>query len=630
MWDYLQTAQSTNSSIPADTQHQKQPLPRHDTTLFHDIEIYNILLRAYVAIGTPYGTILHLYDQLVSQSTPQHPINPDSFTFTMLIIAASDSGEMDQANQFFRMMEASEQARLKAIRQTRNRNPRSPMPSTLLKSFTYRSIYGLTYIMAGYLRKKMFQQATEVYEEIQRRGLPLLPLTCAVLLRAYVGRESQEASGGSLGLAEDFLSRIVDADQGLERFHPTFDSSTATQIDESSGPEAMGGVGEGSEMDHSQSDEPTLPRPVWVAGLSRPRARESLTAPVLSEYVRRQDPAQIERILDEVVQVGGEPSISSMTMLMDAQRKIGDHAAVAKTWERIWEVTQVILKEEKALIRLAEKARTAKDLTSSFSNTDSTSNMHRDIATTKHSKQSLLCYPFSIYMDAMSRAGQHGLVADEWQRLRDAGFAFDAHNWNHLVVALVRAGEVERAVEVVERVILAYAEASQRIVLDRDRDRTQVPNSLAGIDEDKEADEGASPAADIVDGDHKWDRRRIKMKSMTRSPLRMAQFEHLSQTTGSDDLTLNRPFDFVHDLHVLQQLNRSWNIWRPHRQVLMVLYQALSHMEQGKPVLAHYPQSQSQPFREEVISPAEVHATLKRIWERYPQTVELVYREHGR
>ncbi len=65
-----------------------------------------------------------------------------------------------------------------------------------------------------------------------------------------------------------------------------------------------------------------------------------------------------------------------------------------------------------------------------------------------------LCVCLSIVIDALSNAGMHGDVAKIWAKVRRAGYGFDAHNWNHLAVALVRARRFEDAFRIIENVLI--------------------------------------------------------------------------------------------------------------------------------------------------------------------------------
>ena len=68
-------------------------------------------------------------------------------------------------------------------------------------------------------------------------------------------------------------------------------------------------------------------------------------------------------------------------------------------------------------------------------------------------QRNLLCLPLSIVIDFASRSGLHDRVAQEWNRVKRAGFAFDPHNWNHLCAALARADRLGDALQVIEHVL---------------------------------------------------------------------------------------------------------------------------------------------------------------------------------
>ena len=75
---------------------------------------------------------------------------------------------------------------------------------------------------------------------------------------------------------------------------------------------------------------------------------------------------------------------------------------------------------------------------------------------------SILSVPLSIHMDALSAAGEHDEVAHVVQNVKDAGFEYDAYNWNQMAISLIRAGEPMRAFDIVQKVLIPVAMLGER------------------------------------------------------------------------------------------------------------------------------------------------------------------------
>ncbi|KAM0753040.1 hypothetical protein T439DRAFT_323653 [Meredithblackwellia eburnea MCA 4105] len=69
-----------------------------------------------------------------------------------------------------------------------------------------------------------------------------------------------------------------------------------------------------------------------------------------------------------------------------------------------------------------------------------------------------LCFPLSIYLDALTDAGEYRSIVDVWRRLAREGFAFDPSNWNRLGVAACKLGTIEEALWITEHVLLRPAD----------------------------------------------------------------------------------------------------------------------------------------------------------------------------
>jgi pentatricopeptide repeat protein len=356
---------------------------------------------------------------------------------------------------------------------------------------TYRvDAYVLTIIMAGHLRLGDKRSAKAIYDDMCERGIQPTSATFYHILRAYGNERTEE----SFQIAEDFLKTIM--------------------------------AGESSAS--------------WIHPQTRTAALEHVHGPLMLAYTKADKPEEVERLFQSMLDAGGEPSLSNLTVLLDAYRRAGDIEAIHGLWPQIW---QLALR---------------------FSKTDSLFGGEDDSPSDPTKRQgNILCVPLSIYIDALSAAGEHFVIAEMWGKARSHGFSFDSHNWNHLAVALVRAGDPERAFEIVERVLLPFERQSEGVL----RDRNLSPDSPLTFDvtpADVSKPASQSPM-------HRSERRAYQSKVATKR-----SGDALEMDPTSDD--------FAHPLHVLHQISPSWNVWRPHRAVLDLLSGVLRHLGSGMPV----------------------------------------------
>ncbi|KDQ08855.1 hypothetical protein BOTBODRAFT_37551 [Botryobasidium botryosum FD-172 SS1] len=399
------------------------------------------------------------------------------------------------------------------------------------------NVYVLTIMMAGYLRLGDKVKAKGVYDDMKARGIQPNSVTYSVILRAYANEGSEE----SLRLADEFLASIL---------------STA------------GTTGFNSPSESVET------------------SRELLFAPLLSANVRNLRPEEVERRIDELLALGNEVTIPSLSMLMDSYRRIGNIRAVKKVWEQIFAIA---IKTSKEAIIDEDQKRDA----------------------TNSSWVNILCLPLSIYIDALSGHSLHLEIAREWAAVKKAGFGFDAHNWNHLVLALVRAGEVERGFEVLEKVILPYQAQSEALV----HDRTAEPSTPFVFDDIPQADPELEGTSQVVNPPTRPPSRRGQSIELIAEKMPHAQGE-------KDDLAL--------PLHYLHQLLPSWNLWRPHERTLRTLDDALQRLSRGLHVRATVPIGQPAPEDSNDEDQAkQPFAILARIHERYPRAVRAVQEYHG-
>ncbi|KAF9226702.1 hypothetical protein BS17DRAFT_775987 [Gyrodon lividus] len=393
----------------------------------------------------------------------------------------------------------------------------------------------LTIIMAGHLRLGHKVYAKACYEDMLRRGIQPSSITFKQILQAY-GNEGTEES---LQIAESFLKSIMNTD-----------------------PAHRG----------------------WLTSQSRAFALENLHSPLMLVYARQQKPEEVERLFEAMLEAGGEPSIQSLTILLDAYRRTGNIEAIHRVWPQIWQ------------------------LASRLSRVDGLFKGDNSTATDSLQRQSdLLCMPLSIYIDALSTAGEHHAISDVWTRARSQGFGFDSHNWNHLAVALVRASELDRAFEVLERVIIPFQRQSQVL----SGTRNSSPESPLTFDlMPPDVDEPAAEAPM-----HRKERRALAVKIATKKSGSLLDME--------EDST-----DFAHPLHILHQVVPSWSMWRPHAVTLEVLSRVLRHLQGGRivqPVTSDGTPSKKSRDSDDQHSRAKIASdTLRRIYHKYPEAVRAV------
>ncbi|CAL1701290.1 unnamed protein product [Somion occarium] len=340
-----------------------------------------------------------------------------------------------------------------------------------------------------------------------------------------------------------------------------------------------------SEILELQGEEP------WanVRG-GRAAALEHVYGPVMTAYTQKAEVEDVERLYNSMLQAGGRPTLGTLTTLLDAYRRTGNLEKLYQTWSDIVQLAKESNAETEAILATISPPESARPAAPRPGN--------------------ILCVPLSIYTDALSAAGDHQGIADVWKQLQEEGYTFDSHNWNHLCVALLRAGEVERAFEVVDRVILPNR---QRATVAADREPQPVATPFfSDVDPKLDTTQGEAPM-------HKSQRRAERAAFLTMK---------------SQPWMEPRSRDFPHPLHILYQISPAWNIWRPHNIVLEYLSRVLDHLHNGvliKPVEAGE-QGLGLSNKEDLTNVEELRKRqemaaemLGRIYDNYPETVSVVH-----
>lgn len=295
----------------------------------------------------------------------------------------------------------------------------------------------------------------------------------------------------------------------------------------------------------------------WISNSGgRALALETLYRPLVHVYAKLERVEDVERLQQELLDRGNRPSLAALTALLAAYRNSGDVEAGKETWSLIFD--------------MASQHSTLGDI---LPNDETDSNDGQGPI----SRPNILCVPLSIYIDLLSSAGHHVEVAKVWDELRTHGFTFDSHNWNHLIIALVRAGEPERAFAVLDRVLLPNAapvSSARETEYGRTGPQPDSPLSIVGG-----RNEASLPATDESPVEpHAWQESTVHDYIRRMEGVRRIS-EHLEYHPTTD---VGPPGDFAHRLETLQLIPFTWNSWNPHSATLSALSQALARLASGR------------------------------------------------
>jgi len=486
------------------------------------IDVYNILLNAYVLAGSPFEVVSDVF-----QKMEQSGVRPTTHTFSILIKSACDSGQMDVAMRVFMELDNLAQSWETGVKM---------------------NVYALTILMAGYLRIGDRLKAKEIYDEMLFRGIDPTSVTYGSILRTYISEGRQE----SIQLACDFMKSLMESpDQSRKWLSKTY---------------------------------------------SRFSDFENVYSPLMTLFARKAKPEQVEELMDDMVRAGGERTLATLTLLLNAYRNAGKVGECRRVWDEILPAALRFLQTGELLGVSTEQPDVPRP------------DFRR--------KANIICVPLSIHMDALSAAGEHAEVAGVWKTVRTHGFALDSHNWNHLIVVLVRAGEIERAFQILERVLIPQIIIHDQRQANKNSTaaaaaapRDSTPRTPLSYDHDDDANANNGPAppqedsagapATIASEEATRPRARRTYLSATERasvsaqlakelgvgvfgahPPRVATVDFQTDSSTADSSARGRP-DFAHPLHILQQILPSWNTWQPHAAVLTLLRDVLIQLEAG-------------------------------------------------
>ncbi|KIK67766.1 hypothetical protein GYMLUDRAFT_81301 [Collybiopsis luxurians FD-317 M1] len=338
-------------------------------------------------------------------------------------------------------------------------------------------------------------------------------------------------------------------------------------------------------------------RPWATLPYGKPSALELVYGPVLEGYARMRHAEDIERLQEQYFEAGGVESLGTLTALFDVYRRTLQIDKVKEMWPAIFALGVEHVKERPvSVLDVSKHDPTADRLLNN-----------------------ILCVPLSIYIDALSTAGEHEEIARVWKAFQDQGFSFDAHNWNHLAVALVRAGQLERAFQIVENVILLYQDQARELIASRNtKPKTPLlfnPDILD--DEDEELDPTVLESQAQL---RQSPNRRLKnIKQNKRRAMRHIEEE---EETHQDDV--------VWPMHVLHQISPAWNVWKIHSAVLRFFLKAIEDLRQGylpRPVQRRQETKYVEEEYKEDDEETREAATelLRRLYAEYPRTHKVLH-----
>ena len=421
------------------------------------------------------------------------------------------------------------------------------------------TVYVLTILMGSFLRNGDKTRAREMYELMRARNIVPTAIAYSTIIHAY----AQGSSPKSLELAEEFLARLA-----------------------------------------SEEPEDNGLRAGWIARSGgRSLALDTLYQPLMHVYARLQRVEDVERLQQELLYHGGTTTLGGLAALLAAYRSIGDVAAGKDTWSLIYD--------------MASKRAKLGDTLSGVNNDREKKPHRREVV----SQSNILCIPLSIYIDLLSSTGHHAEVAEVWYQLRTDGFTFDSHNWNHLTIALIRAGEPERAFAILERVILpntSPASSTGETEYGRKYRYSNSPLSIVGRSNKAiltvKEDSAVEPSAWAETTAHRYNRR-------------MEGVRRVSGRSGSPQSThVSSHGDFAQHRLALQLIPFTWNSWRPHPVTLSVLSHALARLASGAQLhpIQRDPDTQDVSADEPAPTPDPPEVVLQRIYTNYRGAVRAV------
>lgn len=277
---------------------------------------------------------------------------------------------------------------------------------------------------------------------------------------------------------------------------------------------------------------------------------ENIIVPLMRSAIRDRDIEEAERLFELAVEKAGQPSIALHSMLLDAYRQAGEYDRVQQVWDAIF---ASVVEERTTRSRLGGSDN-------------------------KLGSDRRLCIPFSIYIDAMSSAKRGENIRGVWADMRKHGFGFDAHNWNHFAVALARSGDVLRAFDIVENVLIKFQEEVSS--------RPFIGIRPANLDSGSSSESPISASSPSILGEQ-------SLEPIPRPPNRRHEFRRDSVAYDTlrrerslivDPAARSNSLDF--DPNIFGSFRPTDVMWRPTYLTVAVLERMYTDMEQGRSLVA--------------------------------------------
>ena len=313
---------------------------------------YNVMLKAHVLRKSPVQDVFAFFRHMLSLG-----MEPDKYSFSLVMQSAADAGFMDLAEEVFSTLE----------RTLGRRGGQEDGKGS--------NVWHFIIMIQGYLRVNQLDIARQYADELRNRGIPASGVLWGLLVKAY--------------MAHDDGSRLESSHKLIQK-----------------------------------------------AEFNDPQEYGKMYQPLIHAASKTADPEQIELLFQELSDKGTEIPLHFWVSLLDSFRREDNLEGAMETWSLVF---------DKALESVTEHDALAK------ANQLSVPGDGKALP----SRRNLLCLPLSIMIDLWTRLGKFELVAQEWLRCRNSGFAFDSHNWNHLAVSLLKAGRIRDALNIIEKVLSA-------------------------------------------------------------------------------------------------------------------------------------------------------------------------------
>ncbi|KAK6903295.1 hypothetical protein I203_108560 [Kwoniella mangroviensis CBS 8507] len=293
---------------------------------------------------------------------------------------------------------------------------------------------------------------------------------------------------------------------------------------------------------------------------------QNIFSPLVVAHGKNQNFDMAQKYFDLAQDGSGEnrESVHMYTQLMDVYRRAGDSDKVLEIWNKTFQ--------------LACDTASFRKSTSGGEQEGGTSSTP---ALTSRSNDNVLCIPLSIALDSLSISGNYLQVKKIWNDVQDAGFGFDAGNYNHLSVALARTGDVEGAFKIADQILLRRYEEIKFRKNEAMRDAQNLKS--VQIEQDLDHQDLYDDALELA----KFDITDRPVEPFQGPPNRRHMFHGRSPFTSE---ARNDPTSEL-ELKLLSSWRPSDILWRPSLLTISVLDTAYAQLEDAKARRAWLPLS---------------------------------------